>query len=144
MQIAKAYSLIGSYEHLSFFKNNFYSVGAYKKAGFLYLNSQLLIKIGRTDELVKGYSLFQKTLLESNSSWIKSSAANSLKDFYNSAKEDVGSQEKLNGENPTETNSNQLEDYQMRLDAISATINQVIVKEKSELVIERLSDLNLD
>ena len=141
MQIAQAYSELGNYGHLTFFKNNFYKIGAYKQAGFLYLNSQLLLKVDRTDELMSGYSVFQKTLLQSNSNWIKSSAANSLKTFYIAAKEDVDAQEKTNEESPKEENKTKLEEFQMRLDAITATINKILNQEKNIQVIESLTNL---
>ena len=141
MQIAQAYSELGDYSHLTFFKNNFYKIGAYKQAGFLYLNSQLLLKVDRTDELMSGYSVFQKTLLQSNSNWIKSSAANSLKAFYIAAKEDVDAQEKTNEDSPTEENKTKLEEFQMRLDAITATINKILNQEKNIQVLEGLTNL---
>ena len=141
MQITKAYSALGNYEHLNFFKDNFYKVGAYKQAFFLYSYAQFLLKIDRTDELISGYSLFQKTLLQSNSNWIKSSTANSLKDFYNAAKNDVSTQEAANENTTAEEDSAKLEEYLMRMDAITATISQVLSQEKNEIVIERLSRL---
>ena len=141
MQITKAYSALGNYEHLNFFKDNFYKVGAYKQAFFLYSYAQFLLKIDRTDELISGYSLFQKTLLQSNSNWIKSSTANSLKDFYNAAKNDVSTQEAANENTTAEEDSAKLEEYLMRMDAITATISQVLSQEKNEIVIERLSKL---
>ncbi len=138
MEISKAYSEFGAYNQLKFFKENFYKIGAYKQAQFLFLHAQLLLKVNRTDELLANYFLFQKTLLQSNSNWIKSAAAKSLKDFYASAKEAVIKQEKYN-----ETNENQtkFEEYQIRMDAITAAISQVLSQEKNEKIIALLSDL---
>lgn len=141
MQIIKAYSKLGNYKHLDFFKNNLHEMGAYSKAQYLFQYSQLLLKVDRTDELIKGYSLFQQTLLQSNSNWIKSSAANSLKDFYIAAKASAEEQENINSTNPSEENKVKLEAYQMRLDAIKTTIDKILIQEKNEMVLDRLSNL---
>ena len=90
---------------------------------------------------MSGYSVFQKTLLQSNSNWIKSSAANSLKAFYIAAKEDVDAQEKTNEDSPTEENKTKLEEFQMRLDAITATINKILNQKKNIQVLEGLTNL---
>ncbi len=136
--IAKAYSKFGNESHYQFFQKNLNVIGAYKKAGFLHSFSDYLIELNNTQLLVQGYATFRETLLKSNSNWIKSSAANSLIDFYNSAKNQLS----VASETITEgdaTSNEKVEELQIRFDAIETNIKTILDTEKNEMVLKRLS-----
>lgn len=135
--IAKAYSKFGNESHYAFFKENLNAIGAYKKAGFLHSFSDYLIELNNTQLLVQGYATFRETLLKSNSNWIKSSAANSLIDFYNSAKNQLSAANETITEGEATSNEN-IEELQMRFDAIETNIKTILDTEKNEMVLKRL------
>lgn len=134
LAISKAYMRFGSENHIAFFRANLNKIDPYKKSRFLMNYTDYLLKVNRTDYLLEGYGAVQNEFYNASSSWVKSTAVSCMLNFYKLAKKEV----KYLQNEIESTNKDKLEEAQMRLDAIDASIVQIIDKEQDEEIIKRL------